>query len=155
MLKLIGLLKLYCNFQSILFCGQVLYHLQILLLLMEDCSLNHLHIHSYIGFTDLPLTDIRSSWQNLQQPTHFVYINVITLVGYCSMDFPLLVALSLCLIGFIFINFYNHIVRRKIRKAEFIPFLFSLAPTLPTLTFISLIHPSMATSHIFVSLTLL
>ena len=44
------------------------------------------YIHSYLGFTDLPLTDIGSKGQNLQQPTHFVYMSIITRVPYYSME---------------------------------------------------------------------
>ena len=55
----------------------------------------------------------------LQQPTHFViFVSVIRRAAYCSMDFPFLLALSLYLIGFIFINFYSHVVYRKSRKVE-------------------------------------
>ena len=41
-------------------------------------------IHLYLGFTALPLTNIESNGQYLQQPIHFVYISVITRVAYCS-----------------------------------------------------------------------
>ena len=35
-------------------------------------------MHSYLSFTDLPLTDIEINGQNLQQRTHLVYISIIT-----------------------------------------------------------------------------
>lgn len=48
---------------------------------------------------------------------HFVYISVSTHVVYYSMGFPLFY-MSVCLSGFIFIIFYNHVIRRENRRAE-------------------------------------
>ena len=50
----------------------------------EKQTLN-IEVHSYLGFTHFPLTDIGSNGQN-QQPTHFVYMNIITRVPYYFME---------------------------------------------------------------------
>ena len=48
--------------------------------------LNDLLIHSYLSFINLPLTDIKSNEQNLQQTTHFIYMSIITRVPYYFME---------------------------------------------------------------------
>ena len=53
-----------------------------------DYCWHQLQVHSYLGFTDLRLTDIGSNGQNLQQRTHLVYITIIIhlnlrMLNYC------------------------------------------------------------------------
>ena len=58
-------------------CG-IYYHKNLCAKIIHSFKEKYDEIHSYLGFTDLPLTDIGSNGQNLQPPTHFLYISVTT-----------------------------------------------------------------------------